>query len=182
MSMNAEPQPAAPPAGNALAEAAQLRFLDPRRLRFFKAGAALRLTIEGERSLLRVSVLRAFPLTVPDRYYSVRDGDNQEAGLIADPAGLDPESRARVEADLARRYMISRVNRIRAVKERFGTVDWEVETPRGIARFTTRDLRDNVLRPAPGRILFTDADDNRYEIPDIGALDAQSRIWLLRHL
>ncbi len=182
MSTGPEPKPAASATVNALSEAAQLRVLDPKRLRFFKAGAALRLTIEGDCSILKVSILRAFPLTLPNRYYSVRDGGNKEAGLIAEPGELEPESRRLVEADLERRYMISRVIKVRSIKERFGTVDWEIETPRGIVRFTTRDLRDNVVRPAPGRIRFTDVDDNRYEIPDFNALDSQSRSWLLRHL
>lgn len=181
MTTEPEPKPAAPEAG-ALAEAAHLRLLDPRRLRFFKAGSTLRLTIEGECSILKVSIIRAFPLTLPDRYYSVRDGGNKEVGLIVNPAELDPENRGLVEADIERRYLLARVNRVLSVKERFGTVDWEVETPRGIIRFTTRDLRENVISPAPGRFLFQDVDGNRFEIADLNALDAQSQTWLLRHL
>jgi hypothetical protein len=181
MTPNSETKPPAP-VDQALADAAQLKLLDPARLRFFKAGAALRLTIDGDCSVLKVTVLRAFPLTDPARYYSIRDGGGKEAGLIVNPALLDPESRRWVEADLDRRYMTAFVSRIRSVEERFGTVDWEVETQRGLNRFTTRDLRDNVLRPAPGRILFTDVEGNRYEVPDMTALDPQSQTWLLRHL
>ena len=51
----------------------------------------------------------------------------------------------------------------------------EIETPRGIVRFTTRDLRENVVRPAPGRIRFTDVDDNRYEIPNFTGVTASPR-------
>ena len=181
MTTDSETKPANP-VDHALAEAAQLRMLDPARLRFFKAGAALRLTIEGEYSVLKVAILRAFPLTLPRQYYSVRDGGGKEVGLIVNPVNLEPESRRLVEADLERRYMTATVRRIRSVEERFGTVDWEVETQRGRNRFTTRDLRDNVLRPTPGRILFTDVEGNRYEIPDLNALDPQSQTWLLRHL
>jgi hypothetical protein len=181
MSTDSETKPANP-VDHALAEAAQLRILDPAHLHFFKAGATLRLTIEGEISILKAAILRAFPLTLPNQYYSVRDGGGKEVGLIVNPAGLDPENRRLVEADLERRYMTATVRRIRSVEERFGTVDWAVETQHGLNRFTTRDLRDNVLRPAPGRILFTDVEGNRYEIPDLKALDAQSQTWLLRHL
>lgn len=181
MSADPEAKPANP-VNQDLAEAAQLTLLDPAKLRFFKAGAALRLTIDGDRSLLKVSVLRAFPLTKPGQYYSVRDGGGKEVGMLVHPEALEPESRALVEADLERRYMTTTVRKIRSVEERFGTVDWEVDTPRGRNRFTTRDLRDNVLRPAPGRILFTDVEGNRYEVPDMAALDTQSQTWLLRHL
>ncbi len=181
--MSTEPEiKPAPPVDHALAEAAQLTILDPVRLRFFKAGAAPRLTIEGDRSILKVAILRAFPLTCPAHYYSVRDGGGKEVGLIVNPGALEPISREWVEADLERRYMTATVRKIRSVEERFGTVDWEVETQRGVSRFTTRDLRDNVLRPGPNRILFTDVEGNRYEIPDMTALDTQSQTWLLRHL
>ena len=164
------------------AEAAQLRILEPKKLRFFKAGATLRLTIEDEACWLKVSVLRAFPLSVPTGYFSVRDGAAKEIGMLAGVDGLDAESRQLVEAELERRYMISIIHRVLSVKERFGTVDWEVETSRGRRRFTTRDLRENVLRCGPGHFLLTDVESNRYEIPDINALDPQSQSCLLRHL
>ncbi|MEI7436893.1 MAG: DUF1854 domain-containing protein, partial [bacterium] len=171
-----------PGVDQALAEAAQLRVLDPLRLRFFKSGATLRLTIEGEYSVLKVVILRAFPLTFPQQYYSLRDGSGKDLGLIVNPGALEPESRRLVEADIERRYMTAVVRRIHSVTERFGTVDWEVETHRGTNRFTTRDLRDNVLRPTPVRVIFTDVAGNRYEIPDLNALDPKSQSWLLRHL
>lgn len=176
-----ETQPS-PPADAALAEAAQWRKLDPPRLRFFKAGATLRLTLDNDCSILKVAILRAFPLSLPGQYYSVRNGGGKEVGIIITPDELDPESRSLVEAELERRYLVATVRRIRSVEERFGTVDWEVETQRGLTRFTTRELRENVLRPAPGRILFNDVEGNRYEIPDLAALDPQSQSWLLRHL
>src|SRR5260221_10300443 len=139
-----------------LLEASQLLFLDPKKLRFFKHGATLRLTVEGDRSYPKVGILRAFPLAEPNRYLSVRDGENKEAGLIVNPAELSVESRELVEEDLARRYLVPVVKRIVSVKERFGTVDWTVETDRGLCCFTTRNLRESVQRPAPGRIILND--------------------------
>ncbi len=166
----------------ALAEAAQLKFLDPGKLRFFTAGATLRLTIENECSHLKVAVLRAFPLSRPGCYLSIRDAGGKEIGLLADLEALDPESRRRVEADLERRYLVACIHRVRAVKERFGVVEWDVETQRGPCKFTTRDLRDNVLHPLPGRYLFTDVDGNRYTVANLEGLDSQSQAWLLQHL
>jgi len=179
-----EQKPVAPGAEQplSLAEAAPLRFLEAGKLRFFKAGATLRLTIEDEACWLKVSILRAYPLSMPGRLLSVRDGGGKEIGIHSDTGELDAESRKRVEAELERRYMLSVIHRVLAVKERFGTVDWEVETSRGRRRFTTRDLRDNVLRTAAGHYLLTDVENNRYEVPDISTLDPQSQTWLLRHL
>lgn len=178
-----EPKPAATGESTlSLVDAAQLVFLDSKKLRFFRHGDALRLTVDEDRSLLKVAVLRAFPLSNPVRYLSVRDGNNKELGLIADPGTLDPESRKLVEQDLERRYLVPSVSRIVSSKERFGTVDWEMATDRGLCRLTTRNLRENVQRPAPGRIIITDVDGNRFDIRDIDALDAESQQMLFQHM
>jgi len=180
-------QPAEPPVLKAsepmsLAEAAQLKLLDPAKLKFFKHGAVLRLTVENESSCVRVSVLRAFPLTKPEHFFSIRDGANKEVGVVCDPRKLDAESRGLVLADVERRYFLTPIKRIHGVKERFGTVEWDVETPRGQTKFTTRDLRESVLRPTPGRYLITDVEGNRFDVIDFDRLDAQSQVLLLRHV
>jgi hypothetical protein len=165
-----------------LVEAAQLVFLDLKRLHFFRHGVALRLTVEADRSYLKVSVLRAFPLSEPGRFFSVRDGENKEVGMIIDPAGLSGENRALVHEDLARRYLIPAVHRIHTAQERFGTVDWEMETDRGVCKLTTRNLRENVQRPASGRIILSDVDGNRYDIRNIDELDLRSQQLLFLHM
>ena len=156
-----------------LAEAAGLRFLDPAKLRFFMAGATLRLTIEGESSCLKVNVRRAFPMSHPEAYFSVRDDSGKELGMLRDPSALDAESRGIVLDELERLYVISVIQQVLASTERFGTVDWEAETSRGRVKFTTRDMRDNTITVGPGHYLVMDVENNRYEIPDIAALDQQ---------
>jgi len=170
--------------GHALApvETADLRYLDPRKLRFFRHGATLRLTVEEESSYLKVTIVRTFPLSYPERYLSVRAGDNKEVGVLVDGAELDEENRRLVAEELERRYVVPVIRRVIRIKERFGTVDWEVETNRGPCRFTTRNAREKVVQPSPGRYLLTDVDDNRYDVRDLAALDPASQSWLMRHL
>lgn len=165
-----------------VAEAARLRFIDPAKLSFFKAGATLRMTIADEASWLKVDIVRVFPLSLPNAYFSVRDGGGKEVGILKNLDGLDATSRALAETELERRYLVAIIHRVLSVKERFGTVEWEVTTNRGRCRFTTRDLRDNALRYDGGHYLITDVENNRYEIPDIAALDRASQSALLRHL
>jgi Domain of unknown function (DUF1854) len=179
MSANEEKQIEAP---LTLAEASQLVFLDVKKLRFFKHGVVLRLTVEEDRSYLKVSILRAFPLSEPNHFLSVRDSENEEVGLIVSPADLSIENRKLVEEDLARRYLVPAVTRIVTAKERFGTVDWTMETDRGMCRFTTRNLRENVQRPAPGRIILSDVDGNRYDIRNVDDLNLESQELLFRHI
>src|SRR2546430_16180292 len=126
------------------AEATELVFLDVKKLRFFKRGATLRLTVEEDRSHLKVSVLRAFPLSKPDRFFSVQDGANKEVGMIVDPKELSNENRKLVHEDLERRYLLPPVKRILTAKERFGTVSWELVTDGGVRRLTKRHLCGNV--------------------------------------
>jgi hypothetical protein len=163
-------------------ETADLRYLVPKKVRFFRHGATLRLTIEAERSVLKVAVVRAFPLSHPHQYLSVRDGKNQEVGLLVDLTELDKESRRLVAEELERRYLVPVIRRVIRITERFGTVDWEVETDRGVCRFTTRGAREKVIQPSAGRYLLTDVDDNRYDVRDLAALDPASQAWLMRHL
>ena len=165
-----------------LVEASQLVLLAPAKLRFLAHGPTLRLTIEDDRSYLRVAVLRAFPLSDPSRYLSVRDGQGKEIGLIAQPEALGADDRALIERELERRYLVPAVARIVNARERFGTVEWTMETDRGQVHFTTRNLRENVQRPAPRRIILNDVDGNRYDIRDVDRLSRASQELLFRHL
>jgi hypothetical protein len=175
------PVAAAEPTTN-LVEASQLVLLVPTKLRFLAHGPILRLTIEDDRSYLQVVVLRAFPLSDPSRYLSVRDGQGKEIGLIVQPEALADADRALVERELERRYLVPAVVQIVAARERFGTVEWTMETDRGQVHFTTRNLRENVQRPAPRRIILNDVDGNRYDVRDVDRLSRASQELLFRHL
>jgi len=163
-------------------ETTELRYLELKKLRFQRHGAILRLIIEDEGCRLKLSVVRIFPLSGPQRYLSVRDGANKEVGIIVEPDELDAENRRLVTEELERRYLVPVVRRIIAVKERFGTVEWEVETDRGISKFTMRNVRENVLQPSPDRYLFSDVEGNRYDVRDLSALDTASQAFVQRYL
>ena len=180
MSTTTQEKPKETPA--TLVEASRLVFLDPKKLQFFKHGATLRLTIEDDRSFPKVGILRAFPLSDRNRFLSVRDSAENEIGLIVNPDELGAELRKLVEEDLQRRYLVPAVKRVVSAKERFGTVEWVVETDRGLCRFTSQNLRENVQRPAPGRIILNDVDGNRYDIPNVDELSRESQELLFRHL
>ena len=159
-----------------------LTLLDPKKARFFRHGDVLRLTVTDTCSYPKVKVVCAFPVSDPSRAVSVCDEKDEEIGLIADLGQLDSETRALIEEHLARRYVVAVIRRVVTSKERFGTVDWTVETDRGRRRFTTRSLRDGAVTPSPGRYLLTDVDGNRYDVPDLARLDAASQMMLLQHL
>jgi hypothetical protein len=49
-----------------------------------------------------------------------------------------------------------------------------VETDRGPALFLTHNIHETP-QPIPGRYTLTDLESNRYDIPDVEKLDAESR-------
>ncbi|MCX7935279.1 MAG: DUF1854 domain-containing protein, partial [Planctomycetota bacterium] len=110
------------------------------------------------------------------------DGSDKEVGMLRRLEDLDAESRAAVAAELARRYFLPVIRRIVKCRERFESVEWEVETDRGLTRFATRLSRQEALQPTPGRYILVDVDGNRYDIPDYRRLDGRSQALLLRYL
>src|SRR5215211_6781588 len=130
----------------------ELHYLELPTIRFERAGARLHLDLGGT-AYRNVVVTCAFPLSLPLRFLSVRNADNNEIGMIKDASELDAENQQIVTEALERHYLMPLIQRVLRVKERFGTLDWEVMTNRGPRAFTTRDLRENVVHPVPGRTL-----------------------------
>jgi hypothetical protein len=145
---------------------------------FYAPEGRLRLTME-DRSYLVVVPAWAAPLSHPGRYLSLLDGKGKEILMVDDPAALDPEHRKILEDELHRRYLTSTVTRIVSVRSEFGIGYWSVETDRGPRDFVTQSLQENANWLAPGRLLLTDVDGNRYDVP-FERLDAASRAVLER--
>lgn len=156
-----------------------IRILDPKTLHFFRHGSVLRLTIAEELSVLKVTVLSAFPLSRASQLISVRDGKSAEVGMISDVEILDPDDKALVLEELRRRYVRPVLQRILELKERFGSYEWKVETDRGPCSFATWNLNENVHALPGGRRMVVDVDENRFEIPE--KLDHESRRILGQH-
>ena len=165
-------QPSEPP---------HLRYLDPEQVRVFRTeNGQVRATIADERSIIAPRFLRASPLRDPDRYISIREADanGKEVGLLRNWRHLDRESRDLVQAELDRRYMYPILKRIVSTKHIFHMAICVFETDRGVREVTLRDIRDNVIYLGASRILITDAEGNRYDIPSFDALDPNSRAML----
>jgi hypothetical protein len=160
----------------------ELRFLDPARLEFTREGAELRVTLTDEFSVLDARIVRIFPISDPDRQLSLRDAKGNEIGILSDPARLPTAARRLVEEAVDRRYFLPVITRIVSARDRFGTTRWKIETDHGPKSFITRNLREEVLAPVPGRYLLKDIDGNRYDVPDVSCLDAASQGLLLGRL
>ena len=63
---------------------------------------------------------------------------------------------------------------IKSVKERYGFSYWKVTTADGEVSFTLHDTYRSIVRAGERRIILLDVDGNRFQIPDVEALDRKS--------
>ena len=150
--------------------------VDPARIRLFREPPwALRLTIEEDRSYLKVKVVRAAPLSHPDRYISFLDSKDEEICMVDDLRQLEPQTRQIAVQELVRRYLTAVVERIHSVRNELGTSYWDVDTSRGRREFVIQNVAENAQWLGPRRLLLVDVDGNRFEIPDLDDLDKKSQ-------
>jgi hypothetical protein len=140
----------------------------------------LRLTVGDEKSYPTVKPVWAAPLTHPGRYLALLDGKGNEIVTFSDPrAELEPESYEALMAEVKKRYLTSIVRRIDRAKVEFGATYWHVDTERGERDFVTQSLQENAQWLSDRHLLLIDVDGNRFEIPDVDALDPISRARLM---
>lgn len=150
--------------------------IDPRRVRLFRGPYdVLRCTIEEEKSVLRVKVVRVFPLSKGSRWVAVVDGKNKEVCLLEDPDALDEVSRRLVVEALRADYRIATVTRVYSVRNEYRTMYWDVETGFGRRDFVLKWASDSILWVSPREVILVDVDTNRFHVPDYAQLDADSR-------
>ncbi len=117
---------------------------------------------------------RMFPITGLDKYISLLDSNGNEVAVIRNINDLKPESKAVVERCLTEYYMMPRITRFIRMSEKFKIWMWTAETDKGICTFEIRNHLTAIKPLYDGRVLIKDANDNRYEIPDVSKLDKKS--------
>ncbi len=118
---------------------------------------------------------RLFPLSGLEKYITLLDQEGIEQAIIRDLRTLPAQERLIIEDCLKEYYLIPKVTRIVSSSEKFGVVTLETETDRGPAVIEIRNLLYGMKLLYGSRVLLRDGSDNRYEIPNLAALDKQSR-------
>jgi len=148
----------------------------PGELRLFcEPEDRLRLTVGDDRSYPTVRAVWASPMSRPGRFLSLLDGKGDEIALVEDPEALPRESLKAVRRELRLRYLTGAVRRVLSCRQEFGTTYWRVDTDRGVRDFVTQSLQENAQWLSDTHLVLVDVDGNRFDVPDIGRLDAQSR-------
>ena len=138
----------------------------------------LRMTIEGDRSYIRVKVARAAPLTEPDRYICFLDIKDDAICIVKELDELREENRKIVLEELEKRYLTSYVERINHLRNEYGVSYWDVDTDRGQREFVAKNVAENAQWLREGRLFLVDVDGNRFEIPNVQALDRRSQSFI----
>ena len=150
--------------------------MNPTELKlFYEPAERLRLTVPNDKSYPTVKPVWAAPLSRPDTYLVLLDGKNEEIVMLPDPGALPRESLEVVQRELRLRYLTATVQSVTSAWQEYGATYWNVVTDRGPREFVTQNLQENAQWFSDTHLLLLDVDGNRFEIPDVEALEARSR-------
>lgn len=161
-------------------EIAELRFLEDDEIILTKTqGGFLSLKAGDTEVYRRIALQRAFPLTKPDEYITIREVDDKrelgkEIGMILNINDISPDKKKLIEEELDMRYHTPHILHISSLKDEYGYIYMDVKTTAGAKRITAPGSSSNFIRLTEERILIIDMDGNRYDIPDYRKLDKKS--------
>ena len=158
-------------------ELLEMRFLTKNNAKFSRTDGGFVALKFGEKEYSRVGVYLTFPLTMPEEYISIREADEKakEIGIIEKLSQLDKEQQDMIREQIKLRYFMPTITKVLDIKDEYGYAYWNVTTTFGACRFTTRMSGDAVILLGESRLMVTDIDGNRYEIPDFYQLSITER-------
>lgn len=130
-----------------------------------------------EKEYARVGVYLTFPLTNPEEFISIRESDEKakEIGIVEKISNLPKDQQEMLREQIKLRYFMPVITKVLDIKDEYGFAYWNVITTFGACRFTTQVSRDAVINLTDSRLMVTDIDGNRYEIPDFYHLSVMER-------
>ena len=158
-------------------ELLQMNFLTSENARFSRTEGGFVSLKTGDKEYARVGIYLTFPLTNPEEYISIRESDEKakEIGMIEKLSLLKPDQQEMIREQIKLRYFIPVITKVLDVKDEYGYAYWHVTTNFGVCRFTTHMSGNAVVSLSDSRLMITDIDGNRYEIPDFYQLSVLER-------
>lgn len=142
----------------------------------------VRLTLNDGTVFEDLEPRRLFPVTDTTHFISLLGEWEKEQAMIRSLDDLDDDSRRAIEEVFREYYLVPRIDAILECEDKFGSLKLKVRTDRGDVSFRIRN-RHNDMKVLHGthRMLIVDSNDNRYEIPDLEALDKRSKVLLFSY-
>ncbi len=155
----------------------EMRFLTGENAVFSRTQGGFISLKTPEKEYARVGVYLTFPLTNPDEFISIREADEKakEIGMIEKLSALSKDQQDMLREQIKLRYFMPIITKVLDVKDEYGYAYWNVTTTFGSCRFTTQMSGNAVIHLSDSRLLVTDIDGNRYEIPDFYQLSVMER-------
>lgn len=159
------------------AELLEMRFLNGENAVFCRTEGGFISLKTGDKTYDRVGVYLTFPLTNPEEFISIREADEKakEIGIVEKLGTLPKDQQEMLREQIKLRYFMPVITKVLDVKDEYGYAYWNVTTTFGACRFTTQMSGDAVIHLSDSRLLVTDIDGNRYEIPDFYQLGVMER-------
>ncbi len=136
----------------------------------------------------RIAPVRAFPITLPNAFISIREPDTrlggrgEEIGMIEDPSCFPADIVELLNNELERRYFTPAIQKIHSFHEKFGFCYWDVSTAAGRIEFIMTNPTGNIRTLEDGRIFLYDIDGNCFTVEDPSKLDKRSYKLLENYL
>lgn len=161
-------------------EIASIRFLSDEELTLTKTkGGFLSLKIGENEEYKRVALQRAFPLTKPNEYITIREVDDKrelgkEIGIILNLNDISEDKKLLIHEELDMRYHTPYIMQILSLKDEYGYIYMDIVTDAGSKKLTVPSSSSNFIKLSDVRVLIIDMDGNRFEIEDYKKLDKKS--------
>ncbi len=136
----------------------------------------------------RIVPVRAFPISAPETFISIREPDTRasgrgaEIGMIEDLSVFSDEVSAMIRDELSRRYFTPAIKKIHSFHEKFGYCYWDVTTVAGRVEFIMSNPTGSIRTLEDGRVFLYDIDGNCFTVEDPSKLDKRSYKMLENYL
>jgi hypothetical protein len=125
--------------------------------------------------------VRAFPLQAPEQCVAFMSLEGKEVAWVDELSALPQDTRDLIKQEIASREMMPVIERIVSVSTLSTPSTWEVVTDRGVTQLILKGEED-IRRLTGSTLIITDSHGLRFMLPDMQALDKNSRRILDRFL
>ncbi len=139
------------------------------------------LTLSDGQVHVGVTPVRAFPLHAPEQFLAFVSVEGKELAWVDDLSSLSEATRDLIAQEVASREVMPTIQRIVSVSTLSMPSTWEVITNRGATKLILKGEED-IRRLSTWTLMITDSHGLRFMLPDMQALDKQSRRILDRFL
>ena len=125
--------------------------------------------------------VRAFPLQAPEQFVAFMSTEGKEIAWVDELSALPQDMRELITEEIALREMMPSIQRIVSVSTLSTPSTWDIVTDRGATKLILKGEED-IRRLTRSTLIITDSHGLRFILPDMQALDKNSRRILDRFL